>query len=230
VQTIDGYQEKNFEGRPSDFVASASIALDAKVYIWFGDQEFETPKNISILYDESGNPCMTIADGGHSLLTSIINVSTPFRSKVATLRLDLEMEMQPHDLITDRVSAKLTEDKAAIILEVNGDKNASIMLEAAEVERLVQRLGRLRSALRDEVPNEPKTESGVGYVVVNDPAWRTEKRQLPPLDGILLKLRDPGLGWLRFLLPHHEAASLGSWLYEHADKPADPPATSETKA
>jgi hypothetical protein len=49
-------------------------------------------------------------------------------------------------------------------------------------------------------------------VMVLDPAWRTEPPVHPSLNGITLRLRHPGFGWLTFLPPWHEVENLGKWL------------------
>jgi hypothetical protein len=48
-----------------------------------------------------------------------------------------------------------------------------------------------------------------------DPIWRTNPPLHPDVNGILLRLRHPGFGWLTFILPHHEAAALGKWLCDY---------------
>lgn len=223
VRTPDGYKAKSFAGPPEEFTAVASHQMGCPVHVWFSSRQFGIPKHISVLYDQQGNPCATIADDGQSLMTSVINILTPFRSKSARLCFDGSAEMHD-DENTGNVDAALNEQKDMLILSIRNDQevNDAVEMDAEALDGLIAQLGVLRASMNSEVSREPKIESGVGYMLVPDPLWRTEKRPLPPLDGILLKLRHPGFGWQTFLLPHHEAASLGSWLCEHSNKPTTP--------
>jgi len=67
-----------------------------------------------------------------------------------------------------------------------------------------------------QIGPEPRTEPGTRELVIVNPAWRTHFGIHPDLDGIVMRLRHLGLGWLTFLLPHHEAKSLGDWLRNNA--------------
>ena len=42
------------------------------------------------------------------------------------------------------------------------------------------------------------------------PAWRIPGYRAA--EGRILALRHPGLGWLTFVIPHKEAASIAEWL------------------
>jgi hypothetical protein len=222
VRTADGYEAKKFAGLPEVFTAAASHALGRPVHVWFSNQPFGSPRKIAVLYDERGNAWATVADDGDRLMASVIDITTPFRTNLATLSLSEEAEMQCDGEGNCRIEAKLDDGKDLITLTTrkHDQLDDSIKLSAEALELLISQLGRLRASMNSEVSREPKIESGVGYMVVPDPIWRTKTPPPPPLDGILLKLRHPGFGWQTFLLPHHEATSLGSWLCEHSNRPS----------
>ena len=79
-------------------------------------------------------------------------------------------------------------------------------------------LGEARAIMRDGVPIKTPEQRSARELVILDPAWRTEPQLHPSLAGIFLRLRHPGFGWLTFLLPHHEAQSLGKWLTKNAQQ------------
>ena len=73
--------------------------------------------------------------------------------------------------------------------------------------------------IRDEqIPTEPLVGPLTREAVVIDPIWRTNWPPHQSLDSLLLRLRHPGLGWLTFLLPHHECVGLGEWLSNNANR------------
>jgi hypothetical protein len=79
-------------------------------------------------------------------------------------------------------------------------------------------LGEVRAIMSQPVPAEPPNVAGAREAVIVDPAWRTNTAVHPSLDGILLRLRHLGFGWVTFLLPHHEALGLGQWLADHSKR------------
>ena len=71
---------------------------------------------------------------------------------------------------------------------------------------------------------EPVVENldpGARLLATINPAWQTR----PPheRDGVALVIRNPGLGWLGYLLPLHEARAMGQSLLDLAQeqRPAD---------
>ena len=231
VRTADGYEARKFAGLPEEFAAAASDALGRPVHVWVGNQPFGSPRKIAVLYDERGNACATVADDGERLMASVINITTPFRTNLATLRLSKEAEMQCDGEGNCCIETKLDDGKYSITLTIRSHNQVdnSIKLGPQALELLITQLGRLRASMNSEVSREPNIESGVEYMVVPDPIWRTKTPPPPPLAGILLKLRHPGLGWQAFLLPHHEATSLGSWLCEYSNRPSTAATNSEAE-
>lgn len=86
--------------------------------------------------------------------------------------------------------------------------DATLHFQAETLDRYIAELVLARSLLAPEHP--PKWPSGQTVQGIIDPAWTTE------LDmgsmGSILHVRHPGLGWLHFLFPRHEAAHLVSLL------------------
>jgi hypothetical protein len=66
------------------------------------------------------------------------------------------------------------------------------------------------------VSAEPKQDPGSREFLVIDPAWRTEGSPHAEIDGVLMRLRHIGLGWVSFLLPRKEASALGKWLFDNS--------------
>ncbi|MFL9865974.1 hypothetical protein PQR67_17490 [Paraburkholderia fungorum] len=83
-------------------------------------------------------------------------------------------------------------------------EDRAVLLEAADLDAVIEHLGALRAMMRPEVPKEPlRTHQ---YVIEIDPCWHTEKHPLH--DGAVLFLRHSGLGWAGFALPTESLARL----------------------
>ena len=80
----------------------------------------------------------------------------------------------------------------------------NVLLEAEEVDAVIERLSLFRAAMRPEVPKEPSRTHQ--YVIEMDPCWYAEKH--PLYEGAVLFLRHTGLGWAGFALPTHSLARL----------------------
>jgi hypothetical protein len=87
-----------------------------------------------------------------------------------------------------------------------------ITFPAADAERLIAYIAQQRAAMSDEVPRLSATDSEAGGVI--DPVWNVPPYQ--PAHERVLRLRHPGLGWLSFVLPQHEARSIAQALLTDA--------------
>lgn len=77
-------------------------------------------------------------------------------------------------------------------------------LSAQELDELILRAAKRRAELAILIPTEvPKVE---WHVV--DPNYFT----YPTTDGCMLQLRHPGYGWVAYMLPHKERATLLQYL------------------
>jgi hypothetical protein len=223
LRKSDGYQPIAVEGGPSEFIERASTAAGQKVEIFFSDQPHGPPESIIIMRDENGIPSMAIARQGKAFSLSVLNVATPFRSRAA---LDLAPVVDPDtaglQLSSDRLKADLSHDRAALNLGLvtDGQVATEVSLTSSELDLILGALGEKRWMMRDQVAKTPTGVVATGSVtrelMVVDPAWRTDLPVHPTLNGITLRLRHPGFGWLTFLLPWHEAKALGEWLVKNS--------------
>lgn len=103
-------------------------------------------------------------------------------------------------------------------LDMNDEPLGHILFDGATAERHALEVGKARSALTD--PVSPTLDPGSRLEVTPDPAWRLELSKYGPT----LALRHPGLGWLGFVLPPHEAKHMGEALLALAQASAPGPA------
>jgi hypothetical protein len=125
------------------------------------------------------------------------------------------------------VTVTLNEDKSAATINKVTDKKPTTQIEltASELDAVLGVLGEARAIMRDKVTFETPQVRGARELMVLDPAWRTDPQLHPALSGIVVRLRHPGFGWLTFLLPHHEARSLGNWLTQNSQPTSDQAST-----
>jgi hypothetical protein len=95
----------------------------------------------------------------------------------------------------------------AVCMKLNGH---AALLDAMEVDRLVETLTQFRATMRPVVPKEPSRTRQ--YLLEIDPSWYTERN--PHFDGAIVFLRHTGLGWAGFALPteslHRLSAAIGA--------------------
>jgi hypothetical protein len=228
VRQPNGYKKYEFNGTPSDFIANASAALGRKIEIWFGDKPSGPPQSITVLRDQNGLPSMAVAYDGTALSFSVLNVTSPFAAKGALDLATHDPALLGRALENDHV--RLTFDSAhkstTLNLRVNKEPATAITLNAHELDGLIAQLGEARARLVEPVapqPPQPQPGQPMRDVMVLDPAWRTEPPVHPNLNGITLRIRHPGFGWLTFLLPWVEVKNLGAWFT------AAKPPTSESR-
>jgi hypothetical protein len=218
IRTADGYEVLKFEGTPSVFKQRASTAVGQPVELMFSDQPAGPPASVTIMRDERGVPSMALVRHGDAISFSVLNVGTKFRTRAAVSLKGTEQDKPGVALATDHVAVTLDASKSAATIDLlTGGKPATrIELQARELDAVLAVLGEARATMRDGVPfNTPEQRNARELVVLN-PTWRADPQLHPSLSGIFLRLRHPGFGWLTFLLPHHEAQSLGSWLVKNA--------------
>lgn len=74
-------------------------------------------------------------------------------------------------------------------------------LSAEELDKLIAKASEIRSTKNPAFPNDPPEVMQAIY----DPAWYSV---LTKDNRVALNIRHPGLGWLAFVLPHHEAKNI----------------------
>jgi hypothetical protein len=82
----------------------------------------------------------------------------------------------------------------AVCVSVEGH---AALLDAVEVDGLIEELAKLRAQMRPAVPDCPSRTHQ--YVLEIDPCWYTEHN--PLFDGTIVFLRHTGLGWAGFAIP-----------------------------
>jgi hypothetical protein len=92
---------------------------------------------------------------------------------------------------------------------------SSVLLNAAEVDRLIEQLGLLRCDLSPEVDRDVSREHR--YAVEIRPLWRTIA--YPMFDGVVVFLRHGGFGWTAFAIP---SAAIGDLINLTAHAPFKP--------
>lgn len=216
IRAEDGYDIHEFDGAPTQFKERAYEKLRRHVDVWFGEQALGTPTSVSFLYDEAGRPRIAVAQDGSALSFAWLqNTEESFRF---SRMIKLDHNTSGHEL-SDPVNPmrldvfRATDGKTVtIVLSEKDEPLGHIILDALSLEGLITSLANARASLDPAVTME--VSQGTQLVAVVDPAWRTRARPHPAIPGPLLSLRHPGLGWVAFVLPEHEAQSLGQWLAE----------------
>ena len=81
-------------------------------------------------------------------------------------------------------------------------------LSAAELDLLIDQAAARRAEMAPPQPDAPRGE----IAAMVDPRWQLRSYGA----DTLLQLRDPGHGWLSFLLPPHERVNILTWLLTQA--------------
>jgi hypothetical protein len=223
IREKHGYRTVRIDGAPAAFCAKASDLLGARVEILFGeDTPVGLPESITILRDEHGQPAAAIAKRGNSLSFSVLNVATAFRAKA---QLDWsDGQKGPEPVTVQNLSLTLADDRNHVNLQLLNDGKVvgESTLSAEEMDVVISGLGRLRAALDQQVRPERDQSGGAQEFLVVDPAWRAVQSPLAEVDGIVMRLRHLGFGWVSFLLPRHEGLALGKWLADSCAERAKP--------
>ncbi|QBR02524.1 hypothetical protein [Paraburkholderia pallida] len=108
------------------------------------------------------------------------------------------------------MSVELINEYGEHAVRVNVEGHAAL-LDAPEVDALIEELGKLRATMRPAVPEQPlRTHQ---YVLEIDPCWYTERN--PLFDGAVVFLRHTGLGWAGFAIPTESMHRLKEALSAH---------------
>lgn len=96
-------------------------------------------------------------------------------------------------------------------------EEAAVLLEAADVDAVIEHLSLIRASMTPELSKEPSRTHQ--YVIELDPCWHSEIH--PMYDGAVVFLRHSGLGWAGFALPTQSLEKLHDALSQHLEKLAD---------
>ena len=103
---------------------------------------------------------------------------------------------------------KLEDDWKTVTITFPTTALATLELDAAVVEALLEKLGEFRALMLPEVPGAfPEGQSSPS---VGDPAWDTGPDFLHGF--VFLHIRDPRFGWLCYILSRDSAGKLASSL------------------
>jgi hypothetical protein len=108
------------------------------------------------------------------------------------------------------MKVQTSQDREHVVmqLEEDGKPLGHILFDGATAEKHIHDVGSHRANLKEQVT--PDLDPGSRLLAVVDPAWRVPGERHPA--GRILCFRHPGLGWLSFVLPDKEAASIAEWL------------------
>ncbi|MDI4238107.1 hypothetical protein OZ411_35445 [Bradyrhizobium sp. Arg237L] len=223
VREERGYRTVRIDGAPNEFRAKASDLLGKPVDIFFGEDVPDgLPESIAILRDDDGQPAAAIAKRGNNLSFSVLNIATAFRTRA---KLDLSGEKKgPRPVTVQNLTLTLADDRNHVKLQLLNDGKVvgESALSADEMDAAIAGLGQFRAALNQQVRPEPDQSGGAQELLIVDPAWRTVQSPHAEVDGVVMRLRHLGLGWVSFLLPRHEGRALGRWLADNCAEPAKP--------
>ena len=190
----------------------------------FGDQPTGPTHSIAVMLDEAGIPGIAIAKHEGSFSVAVLNVTTPFRVGGEMSLIATEADMPGAQLSTDQMKVNLSDDEdyVTIGLADQGKPTNQITIQADELSLMIAKLAEARAVMSAPISREPP--QNCRELAAIDPIWRTNPPLHPDVDGVLLRLRHPGFGWLTFILPQHEAAGMGKWLCDYENnRVADPP-------
>jgi hypothetical protein len=211
-----GYRTVRIDGAPTAFRGKASDLVGRPVDVFFGeDTPVGLPESITILRDEDGQPAIAVANRGNNLSFSILNVATAFRTKA---RFDLSGGKKgPEPVTVQNLTLTLADDRNHVNLQLLNDGKVvgESTLSADEMDAVIAGLGQFRASLNQQVRPEPDQSEGAKELLVVDPAWRTVQSPHAEVDGIVMRLRHVGFGWVSFLLPRRECRALGKWLADN---------------
>lgn len=115
---------------------------------------------------------------------------------------------EPHAKMRLVASRAPDGEHVQIQLDMNDKPLGYILFDGATAELHAIAVAKVRSELPD--PVAPTLDDGSRVEAIANPAWRLDQTEIGPI----LALRHPGLGWLGFVFPPHEAKHIGEVLLE----------------
>ena len=129
-----------------------------------------------------------------------------------------------------RIAISSAKDQVYLRTAGNGASETRFSFTATELDELIAALSDARAQLAQLVSFEPSAGPNRKEAFEINPAWKITGSPHESVLGVLLRIRHPGFGWLRFMIPFEEARALGHWLFkltpvpQVTDAPPDPPA------
>jgi hypothetical protein len=118
------------------------------------------------------------------------------------------------------LTVTLGEEKDRVRLAMQDGSVGTLSLGPAETDELIKALAGARMQLSEPVAAVPPQEPGKEEVFILNPAWRVDDLPQASVQGVMLRLRHPGLGWVNLVVPYHEARALGHWLLKLSPVPS----------
>jgi hypothetical protein len=203
IRTSKGFDTERIDGSPDQFKEAVLKQTGRRIDTWVGSSEPGPVKMLHIKRNADGCIDVVIADHGGSYTFAVHNVQTEFELKSSLLSEESVLKPPKNVVISQKNSQEIE-----LMFE-----QREILLDAEQLDRLLQCLAEARSKLTPEVPLQRVAGTALAHF---DPVWRTEPNLHPAVEGHLLSFRHSGFGWVEFLLPVHEAANLGKWLMENS--------------
>lgn len=209
------YKTVSIAGEPAEFCTKAASEIGQPVSIFFGGSSTSPLEIINVFYDDQDKPAAAIAKRtDNSFSFSILNLRTEFTTKG-----HIDFQRKKNAMTVENIEVTLADDKSHVILKLLSDGKVvgQSTLTASELDAVISGIGRIRPSLSEQVSREPDYTRFPELVVI-DPAWRTSPSPHADADGIIMRLRHVGVGWVSFLLPRHEGLALGKWLTENSSE------------
>jgi len=116
-----------------------------------------------------------------------------------------------------KVVAAPASAQIAIITRQDGKERARVQLGENATQRLIRSVAERRTVL---FPAKTEKSGDEPLQIAHDPKW--EINGVEPDGTVVVNLRHPGMGWLRFRFPRKKAAKLSSELIHPAGSLSEP--------
>ena len=111
------------------------------------------------------------------------------------------------------VTSLATDSLAMIEIQVDDVFLGHVLLDEVELSRQIDHLAEVRAKMADPVP--PTLDPGPRLTPTYQPSWWVGRGTNDAgVEGILLALRDPGKGWVAFLLDEEQAREVVKDLWD----------------
>lgn len=118
---------------------------------------------------------------------------------------------------------KLEDDRRTVTVSFSSNPTVQLRCDLATVENIITAFGKMRATMLPEVAKD--LPMGQRVEAVPQPLLATEPEIM--LGNSLLHVRDPRYGWLHYVLPKEQAATLAGYLQAQVASP--PPGLSGGK-
>lgn len=114
---------------------------------------------------------------------------------------------------------ELSDDRKTVTLRIPVEPKIELTFRAAELDELLDGLGRYRAAMVPPVADQPANDPMA--TMIKDTTIAVEQAD----SGVVFHVRDPRFAWLRYHLPLDAAQALGATLASLPGSPTPGPGT-----